>query len=220
MKSIARGLLALLLVLLVTSSTYAQIELGIGLKGGLNFASISFSPELQLPAGATKGGRTGMMIGAAAELGFAKMFYVAIEPTYCGKGCSFTQGSVTQTIAYNFLNIPVLFKVKFLKGMVRPYAFVGPNLGILLSATSSTTGLAAGNGDTDIKATTSGSDFALDFGGGAEFNIVPKIAITGDVRYSLGLSNLNNATVAAGATQTKYTTGGFQILFGAMFHIL
>lgn len=220
MKRISRSFLAIILLLLAVSSTYAQVSFGIGLKGGLNFASVSFSPELQLGQGVTKGGRTGIMFGAAAELGFAKMFYVALEPTYCGKGCSFTAGAVSQTLAYNYLNLPVLFKVKFLKGMVRPYGFLGPNLGILLSATSSTTGAAQGNGDVDIKARTSGTDFALDFGGGAEINVMPKLAITGDVRYSLGLGNIDNTTVAAGQTATKLTTGGFQILFGAMFHIM
>lgn len=220
MKSISILTLTLLLAILVASPTYAQVEFGIGTKGGLNFASIGFSPELQLGAGVTKGGRTGFMVGAAAELGFAKMFYVALEPTYCGKGCTFTAGAITQTLAYNYLNLPVLFKVKFLKGVVRPYGFLGPNLGILLSATSSTVGAAQGNGDVDLKVRTSGTDFALDFGAGAEFNVIPKLAITGDVRYSLGLSNIDNTAVAAGATATKLTTGGFQILFGAMFHIL
>jgi opacity protein-like surface antigen len=105
---------------------------------------------------------------------------------------------------------------------VRPYGFLGPNLGILLSATNKieVTGNAGGGGETDLKSFTSGTDFALDFGGGAEFNIIPKLAITGDVRYSLGLGDINNTPAQAGQTATKLTTGGFQILLGAMFHIM
>jgi hypothetical protein len=221
MKRMMWVCLLLLITLIAVHPVSAQVEFGIGAKLGLNFGSLSLDPETLNP-GITKGGRTTFMGGAAAEIGFAKMFYVALEPTYCGKGCQFTQGSVTQTLAYNYLNLPILFKVKFLKGMVRPYGFAGPNLGILLSATSKIEGAQnpAANGDTDIKQFTSGTDFAIDFGGGAEFNVIPKLGITGDVRYSLGLSDINNTPVQPGVTALKLHTHGFQIMFGAMYHVL
>jgi hypothetical protein len=151
------------------------------------------------------------MIGAAAEVGFAKIFYAVIEPTYCGHGFEFSQGSIKQTFSYNYLNLPILFKVKFLKGMVRPYGFAGPNLGILLSANSKVEGGGPGfDGETDLKSFTSGTDFAIDFGGGAEFNVIPK----------LGLSDINNSPVPPGGTALKIKTRGFQVLIGAMFHVL
>jgi opacity protein-like surface antigen len=220
MRTLAALSTVVLLLFVASAVSPAQIEFGIGLKTGLNFGTLSLTPET-LGQGVTKGGRTGFMIGAAGELGFAKMFYITLEPTYCGKGCQFTAGTTTQTLAYNYLNLPVLFKVKFLKGMVRPYAFAGPNLGILLSASSTVEGAqGAQGGSTDIKQFTSGSDFAIDFGGGAEFNVIPKLGLTADVRYSLGLSDINNTPAAPGGTALKINTRGFQILIGAMFHVL
>ncbi len=187
----------------VSVQAKAQMEFGVGPVLGLNFGTLSLSPSPQI----STGGRTGFMIGAQAELGFSKMFYIVLEPTYCGKG-----GSVgTTTLAVNELDFPALFKVKFMKGIIRPYAFAGPDLCFVLSSTATT-----GGQNTDISSQTSSVDFAIDFGGGAEYNITPKIGITLDIRYSIGLSNLNNV---AGST-TTIKASGFQMLAGMMFHVL
>ena len=187
----------------VSAQAKAQVEFGLGPVIGLNFGTLSISPTPQI----STGGHTGFMIGAQAELGFSKMFYIVLEPTYCGKG-----GEVgTTTLAVNELDFPALFKVKFMKGIIRPYAFAGPDLCFVLSSTATT-----GGQNTDISAQTSSVDFDLDFGGGAEYNVTPKIGITMDIRYSIGLSNLNNVS---GST-TTIKASGFQILAGMMFHIM
>ena len=87
--------------------------------------------------------------------------------------------------------------MKFLQGKLRPYAFLGPDFGIMLSATQTRelTGQAATDADfSDVI----GTDFSLDFGGGAEYAVAPKISVIGDVRYMLGLksvySNANQPT--------------------------
>lgn len=220
MKFFSAAMLVLLLLLALSIPAQAQVEFNIGIKGGLNLGTLSLDPETVNP-GVTKSGRTGFMIGAAAEVGFGKMFYAVIEPTYCGHGCQFTQGSATQTFSYNYLNLPLLFKVKFLKGMVRPYGFVGPNIGILLSSSSKVEGAGPGvDGETDLKNFTEGTDFAIDFGGGAEINVMPKLGIIADLRYSLGLSDINKTPAAQGAQTLKIKTRGFQVLVGAMFHVL
>ncbi len=196
-----------------SSSSFAQVSFSLGPRIGLNFATLSYDPDVT-GAGVTKSGSIGIMIGAAAEIGFAQMFAIMVEPTYTQKGNKFEAGSAKQTISASELQFPVLFKVKFIQGPVRPYAFAGPNIGIVLSAKSKLEGT-GNDGETDIKSTTSSTDFSLDFGGGAEFKAAPKVSITGDVRYSLGLSNLNSA---AGSTQS-IKARGFQIQFGALFHL-
>jgi len=218
MKQLGQVCVAMMLLTLVAAeSSKAQVEFNLGPKLGLNFATVSFSPDLVLAPGVTKGGRTTFMIGAFGELGFLHMFYVALEPGYVSHGFVLTQGAATQTVSASYLQIPILFKVKFLRGMVRPYAFVGPNIGFNLSATSTIAGVGPGvDGDTDIKANTSSTNFALDFGGGAEVKVAPMISLVGDIRYSLGLSNINSTP---GVTQTSETRG-FQILVGASFHIM
>jgi opacity protein-like surface antigen len=200
----------------------AQMEFGVGPVVGLNFSNVSFNPDNQYAAGVSQGGRTGIMFGAQAEIGFAKMFYIVLQPTYIGKGYGFTFPQGTSTVSVNELEFPVLFKVKFIKGVIRPYAFVGPNLGLVLSASQSVSVTGQTIPDTDLKPQTSSIDFALEFGAGAEYNVMPKMGITLDVRYALGLSNLSNPPanqVQAGATTQTQKSLGFQILAGVMFHI-
>jgi len=217
MKKCALVLVAVTCVMLFAGQAMSQIEFGVGPKLGLNFASTSISPTPNYGAGVTQGGRTTFMIGAQAELGFAKMFYIQLEPGYVGKGYSVSGTGGSVTVAVSELQFPVLFKVKFMKGIIRPYAFLGPNIGFVMSATESFAITGQTIPDQDLKSNVSSTDFSLDFGGGAEYNVTPKIGITGDIRYSLGLANLNNNPASPNVTMKG---SGFQILFGAMFHIM
>lgn len=209
-------MLVLIVAGLITTTAAAQVTFGIGPKIGINFSSISYDPDLTLANGVTKSGLTGIMFGAAAEIGFGPMFAVQVEPTYDQKGDKFEQGSAKQTSTATFLEFPILFKVKFLQGSFKPYAFVGPSIGFTLSSKVKVEGAGPGfDGETDNKNNTSSTDFALAFGGGGEYKVAQKVGITGDVRYALGLSNLNKA---AGST-TTVKSRGFQILFGVLFHL-
>jgi opacity protein-like surface antigen len=222
MKSVITCCILAAVVCLSAPRAFAQMEFGVGPVVGLNFGTVSFSPENQYGAGVTQGGRTGIMFGAQAELGFAKMFYVVLQPTYVGKGYGLTAPQGTATIALNELEFPVLFKVKFMKGVIRPYAFVGPNIAFVLSNKESFSVTGQTIPDIDLKSQTSSTDFALEFGGGAEYNVMPKLGITLDVRYSLGLANLANPPAVAGQAASTQTVkaSGFQILAGVMFHVL
>ena len=198
----------------------AQVEFRIGPMGGMNFGTISYSPA-SLDPSATWAGRTGMMVGVQAELGFSNMFYIVLQPSYIEKGDKSTDGGLITTSVINEVEIPVLFKVKFLEGAVRPYAFVGPNFAFVISATGRS--IQPGMYDMNLFLHTSSPNLAVDMGGGLEFTVIPNLGITLDARYSLGVSNLVDwgATLGAISLKTKTTkASGFQILVGVMFHIL
>jgi hypothetical protein len=207
------SLIALLMMAgLLISTSHAQVTFALGPRFGMNFGSCSLDPEITA-AGVTKGGRTGMIFGADFEVGFAHMFYVSLQPAYVQKGFTISGQGGKETYGFNYLNLPLYFRVKFLHGKIRPYSFLGPNLGILLSATKTTELTGQTATDADWKDVI-GSDFSLDFGGGAEYYVAPKISITGDVRYMLGLKSVYSN---ANQTNVSIKTGGFVIMFGAMF---
>ncbi len=152
--------------------------------------------------------------------------YVAAEPMFSQKGVKqdgtlFVGGfgepvSGTITTKVSELDIPILAKVKFLQGVVRPYAFAGPSIGFVLSAKEDWEPIGYASQEVDIKDNTSSVDFGLVFGGGAEFHIARSIALTADVRYSLGLSDMAKEPAGARGDQ-KIHTRGFQALAGILF---
>jgi hypothetical protein len=197
-----------------------QAQFSIGPKFGLNMSTLSVDPDpYQGSTTITKGGRMNILFAAQAQMLFGKMFGVQIEPGYTSKSARWedNQGG-KRTISVSEIQIPILFLVTFMQGTIEPFAFVGPNLGIVASA-SDKTETQGGTQDVDIKANVSGLDFALDFGGGTKFKIANKIALTGDIRYSLGMSNLDARQIPAGVTAPSTKSRGFQIQFGALFSI-
>jgi len=231
-RLVVLSVVAVLLTVAFSEGASSQLKFGVGVRTGMNFASMSFDPEF-FPNNPQieQGGRTLFMAGAAAELEFTKMLGAELDLLYVGKGAKFTRTTdqASQTIKLSELEIPILFKAKFLTGNIRPYAFVGPSLGITLSASSVTEIPGQPVQDIDLKSNPGGSqvggmDFSLQFGGGAEYLITPKFGVFMDVRYVLGLSNLYDDSaiqVVPGQQVVSQTwkTRGFMIQLGGMYHI-
>jgi hypothetical protein len=208
---------AVILLMFLSSTTFAQLPFKLGARVGLNIANLSFSPDL--PSAVDKSSRIGFKFGAAAELGFIPMFAVQIEPMYVMKGAKFSANGAEETFKYSYLEIPILLKLKIpTPGPVTPYAFAGPNIGIFLSGTDEYTG-----GSEDLKDFTSSVDFALDIGAGVSFDIAPFTSLLIDARYSLGLSNIFNDKgqlswqQLTGQSSQSVKTTGIQIVAGVMF---
>ena len=215
MKKIFVLILAAILIV-ASSNIQAQTHISVGARAGLNIANFSFDPDVA--TGVTKSSRTGFKFGGALEVGFAPMFALQVEPMFSTGGSELSGPGGKLTFKTSSIEIPILFKVKIpVAGSVTPYAFVGPNLGLVLSSKSL---LEAGgqSQETDWKDQTSSINFALDFGAGAGFKVAPLTTILLDVRYSLGLANILNdkGKQAYGGDQSIKTTG-FQIIAGVMF---
>ncbi len=233
MKRVATACFAsLFLLLLCSQGADSQMRFGVGLRTGLNFASMSFDPELFVNnPQITQGGRTLFMVGAAGELFFTPMFGVEMDFLYVGKGAAFTRSTdqASQTIKLSELEIPILFKAKFLTGKIHPYGFVGPSIGIVTSASAVSEIPGQPVEDIDLKnnpggTQVSGMDFSLQFGGGAEYLVTPKIGLFMDLRYVLGLSNIFDTSsiqqIPGQPTVTQtWKTRGFMIQLGGMYQI-
>jgi opacity protein-like surface antigen len=210
---------ALIVLLFFSSTTLAQLPFKLGVRAGLNIASLSWDPEL--PSVIDKSSRTGFKFGALAELGFVPMFAIQIEPMYVQKGGNISAGGQESKNNLSYLEIPILLKLKIpTPGPITPYVFAGPNIGILLSASSET-----GGQSTDIKDEISSTDFALDLGAGVGFKVAPLVVLIIDARYSLGLSDIFNDTgkldfaQSTGIVGQKIKTTGIQIVAGVMFDL-
>lgn len=224
MKKLLLLALVVLLVGAVSVST-SQVKFCVGPKVGLIMSNASFDPDIG--AGVTKSSRTGIVGGAAFEVMFSGVpLGIEADLLYMQGGTilesSATIGGATynvkQTEKLNFIQIPVLLKGKFTtKSIVSPYVYVGPALGITASAKElqEVSGAASASQETDIKDQVTSTDFQLVFGGGAEFNVAPKIGITADIRYGLGLTDLNKSDPGNPSIKSR----GLYLMVGAMFYL-
>ena len=123
-----------LCTLLLCATITAQTEkVKIGVKAGLNIASLTFD-ENELESSQ----KTGFTAGIMAEIPLAKNFSVQPEVLYSQQGMKFSysdidvaNSSYKSTITLNYLNIPVMLKYYVLKGLS---VQAGPQIGILLKS--------------------------------------------------------------------------------------
>ncbi len=218
------------LFLLTFSSIQAQTTMSFGGNGGLNISNATFNPDL--PTNQSKSSRTGFRIGGVAEFSFIPMLALQVEPTFLTGGTQVSgplfydantgqivNGNITYKTTY--FQLPILLKFKVpVAGPVSPYVLAGPNLGFIMSAKE----LDEPSGgyqssESDFKDQLKTLDFALNFGAGVGFSVVPGTTITVDFRYSLGLSDISSDKGKQQNGGRSIKTTGFQILAGVLFGI-
>lgn len=205
--------------LLICAGVTAQTEkLKLGVKAGLNIASLSFDEK-----GLSSSDRTGFNAGLMAEIPLAKNFSVQPELVFSQQGMklSYSDSDVENshyksTIALNYLNIPVMLKYYVVKGLSIQ---AGPQVGILLKATNKYQDNFLGYENSEnlnLKDYSNGVDASVNFGLGYQF----KDRFYADARYNLSYTNVFKDVTA----NTNYIINGdmknkvFQVTFGYFFN--
>jgi len=178
-----------------------QAQAQVAIKAGVNFASISESSRLEGYESLKNNSVAGFQAGLSFDLGLSKVFTIQPELLYIQKGGKSTyvfneDNKIVSRLYYNYVEVPVLAKLKFYKedggGF---YILGGPFVGLAISGKTKTSTTLLGN------TTTSENDFNFDndneadrqrrtdwgvsFGGGVKFGHVFL-----DARYNLGINNL------------------------------
>jgi hypothetical protein len=163
-------------------------KMNVGIKGGLNVFSINNEDNTGYDS------RVGIHFGVLGHIQVYPHFALQPELVYSSQGSRYTN-EIGDTYYYHldYVNVPVLFQYLFDNGL-RLQA--GPQLGILVSAKS-----ILDNSSVDLN-DTKPVDVSLSFG--ASY-IAPSTGFGVDVRYNLGLSNINKDSGPAS------TNRGFQL---------
>ena len=174
----------LLLIIVTTSSILALEMTGKGIKGGVNFATLT-GPDREffdiVPQKITTFSVGGFLV-------FTKDDKINIQPEvyYCRKGVKYDEDGDILTFTMDYLEIPVLGTYEIAENI---RAFAGPSLGIYMGGTYNVD--ADGYSDSGAMTewfTMSGIDFGLVFGGSySSGNIVF------DARYAFSLSTVVSA---------------------------
>ena len=174
------------LILVILCAGLSSAQVGIGIKGGVNFANVG---------GADAAPNSKTLIGFAAggylEISLPVLFTIQPEVLYSQKGFideNFLGTNVKVTSHFNYLEIPVLVKFSLPIPVVKPSLYAGPAMGILLSAKAKAE--ASGqSSETDIKDQITSTDWGLVVGASANIAI-----ITVDIRYTLGLATIDKTS--------------------------
>jgi len=151
---------------------FAQASIGIGVKGGLNFAKIDGTSSV----GDNYKSRTGYHFGAFTLIKIGK---IGIQPEvlFSKQGSKVSSPNTKDVDAnFNYINIPVIVKLYTIAGINLQ---VGPQFGFLSRAEID---------DKDIKSSVKNSDVSLALGAGWDLPFGLKI----DARYNLGLTKIDD----------------------------
>lgn len=157
--------LSLLVVLVAFTMATALAQIGLGIKGGVNFANVDIQDV-------STDSKTGFHFGAFVEVGLGGI-HLQPEVLFNTKGASI-EG--TDDLDLTYLEIPILLKKNFAKVL---NIHLGPQFGILTKAEDSD-----GN---DVKDFLKGSDISAVFGAGVD---LPG-GLGGGARYVLGLGDIS-----------------------------
>jgi hypothetical protein len=185
------------------SAAMAQGVTG-GVKGGVNFATLSFDPDPDLDTGV----RLGLVVGGFATFPIGARLAVQPEALFSQKGTSIDEAQVDGKIKIDYLDVPLLLKYSTAgSNGTSVFFFGGPSVGFKLNASASGTSggetVEIGLSDEEVKS----FDFGVVFGAGVQFG---RVSIDG--RYTLGLTNINNES-----DTEKLKTRALAVLAGVRF---
>lgn len=193
-------LFAALIMAAFTPQAYAQI----GIKAGVNIASIAQNETEGTFNDYEKKSVVGFQGGLTFDLGISDLFTIQPEVLFIQKGGKSTyklddNNKTENRYYYNYVEVPVLAKVKFYGdgGGSGFYFLGGPYVGMALGGKVANTTTLLGVETTredDFVFDNSTSeqrakrlDYGVSFGGGIKIN-----RLILDLRYNLGLNNVND----------------------------
>ncbi|MDO6760615.1 porin family protein [Tamlana sp. 2_MG-2023] len=179
-------LLVIAVVLFGTVNLHAQ-DFQFGIKGGLNFATITGDNTLKSDM------VTAFHVGGMLEIPISEKFSVQPEILFSGAGYSF-EDNIT---ALNYLDIPIIAKYYVTKGLSLE---AGPQIGFLLSAKTE---------DLDVRDAYDNVNLSLATGVGYKLDN----GLHFGARYNFGLTSMYNLN----DIDDKNTIGVFQLSVGYFF---
>lgn len=209
MTSVVKNFSIALGLLLLSMPAYAQLSFG--LKGGVNVAEFSIQEQ-----GATipQSSINGFTLGAVLEIGITDNIFIQPEAIFLQKGSELNTALAEIKTNVNYLDIPVLLKIKLLNTkLLNINVLGGPSFGLALNGEETTAGGQTIDinfgGDNGLKR----FDLGINAGGGVGINL-GSIGVFGDVRYLFGVSDISEDA------NREIKNKGLNLSVGLIFKIL
>lgn len=174
------------------STSQAQVMPRLGIKGGLNIASLTVNNST-----ANISSRLGVHAGLLAHIHLSKEIGLQPELVYSGQGMKQNLNGTTYEWNLGYINVPLMLQYMFNNGF---RIEAGPEFGFLTSAK-----IKDATGSDDIKNDLKTTNVGLGFG--LSYLSYSGLGIGG--RYNLGLSNINNN----GSNEIKNRVGQISVFY-------
>lgn len=162
----------------------ASADIQFGIKAGGNMANVT-GADIQDLSGTMKN-KVGFMGGLFLALNFGKVVTVQWEALYTMKGATFQYVDLDETytdkLYGDYLEIPLLLKLRIPTPGIQPFVFAGPTVGFKLREKFTENGVEVPLTEKLLK----NNDYGAIFGAG--LNIGRHFML--DVRYSMGLQKV------------------------------
>ena len=194
----------LLFAALTTAAFVTRTNAQIGIKAGVNFASIAQNETEASYTDYEKKSVTGFQGGLTFDLGLSDIFTIQPEVLFIQKGGKSTyraddNNKLVNRYYFNYIDVPILAKLKFYGdgGGSGFYFIAGPYVGLAMSGKVKSTLTVLGadteseddftfDNDTDQERAKR-LDYGVSFGGGVKIN-----RLILDLRYNLGINNISD----------------------------
>ena len=198
------------------SGTLSAQMLSVGARGGVDFA--------QLGGDAGDGStRTAFTGGVFVDFNLGGLFSLSPEVMYAQKGTDFDDLGFDSTLELDYIEfaVPINLIPIPLAGSILPHLFASPTVALEVNCELSASGVSgsvacdAPELDPAAQIATKSIDFGLLFGGGVSFPVGPG-SLSLDVRYNLGLNDINDNELLTGSIKNR----NLQVLGGFAFNII
>ncbi len=172
------------------SAANAQIDLGV--KGGLNFPTLSGAESSKF--------RTDFYVGGYANYKVTDQFSFQPELLYSkqGAGIKTHNGSDNKIVTHN-INIPLMGRYEIMDGLNLEF---GPQLGFLVSAQNK---YELNNSKTKTTITDNFKTFDFGLNLGAGYKVTDELEI--NARFTKGLTDINHNPSSKSVTNTYFSVG-------------
>jgi outer membrane protein W len=186
-------------------------RLGFDVHGGIGIAGIDTTSTA--PSDLHVGNTYGATVGVGIDIEMAPSFAFRPELNYLKKGLSVSNNDATASLDMHYIEIPLLLKGSTEIGKVRPNLVAGPAVAYNLSndiranTKDGSKSVTIYSTDVNVKKV----DYGIQFGTGIEFPVNHDNAITADIRYDLGLANIDKDPGATTKTRVFLFMMGFKL---------
>jgi len=205
MKKLMTVLVIAAVACLVALPKPAEAGVQFGIKVGGNMAKPTGADVDDLEG--TLKTKVGFVGGIFIAFNLSNSLSIQTEVLYTMKGATYEYTDVEETVEEklygDYLEIPLLLKLKFLSGGIQPFIFAGPYVGFKLS--EKITGGEIPPTDEILK----NNDYGAIFGGGLQLG--SKFHV--DVRYSMGLEKI----LDSGVDEIDFKNGVWSATVGFAF---